>query len=128
LSSRRGRFDAEIWLRRDGDPREMTDIEADDQLGFKCDAVGCVVQIRGHPENTVTVAWSREASLDDCAATAILIDLTRGWQPPCDAAMLNVTRRFLDTEGAIAASVTGSSVEWTSVARERGDRPWSKTQ
>ena len=125
LSSRRGRFDAEIWLRRDGDAREIADIEPDDPLGFKCDSAGCLAQVLGQKQRIVAVAWSREALLDDCSNAAIVVDLTRGWQPPCEAAKLTVTRRLLQTEGAIAAQVTGNNVEWTSVARERGDRPWS---
>ncbi len=125
LSSRRGRFDAEIWLRRDGDAREIADIEADDRLGFKCDAAGCLAQVLGQKQRIVAVAWSREAILDDCPKAAIVVDLTRGWQPPCEAAMLTVTHRLLRSEGAIAAHVVDHNVTWTSVARERGDRPWS---
>lgn len=126
LSSRRGRFDAEIWLRRDGDPREIADLSTDDPLGFTCDAVGCVAEVLGDDARKIAVAWNREALLDDCSDALIIVDLTRGWHPPCDAAKLAVTRRLLQAEGAITAQIAGGAVQWTSVARERGDRPWSR--
>jgi competence protein ComEC len=124
LSSRRGRFDAEIWLRRDGDQREFADIRADDPMGFVCDATGCRAHVGGDPARSVLALWSIEALSEDCATTPIVIDLTRGWHPPCTAAKLFVNRSTLQREGAIAARFEDKAVVWTSVARERGDRPW----
>jgi competence protein ComEC len=124
LSSRRGRFDAEIWLRRDGDQREFADIRADHPMGFVCDATGCRAHVGGDPARSVLALWSIEALAEDCATTPIVIDLTRGWHPPCTAAKLFVNRSRLQREGAIAARFEGNAVTWTSVARERGDRPW----
>ena len=125
LSSRRGRFDAEIWLRRDGDQREVADIQPDEPYGFTCDAAGCITHIRGLPGRSLVVAWSGEALADDCRTATIVVDLTRGWRRPCTAAQLAVTRQTLNVEGAIAARLAGDTVSWTSVARERGDRPWT---
>lgn len=127
LSSRRGRFDAEIWLRRDGDIREFTDIEPDDPTGFACDAAGCIANVDGDPARKLAVAWTAEALTEDCATSAIVVDLTRGWHPPCSTAILAVTRRTLQREGAIAATFAVNRLEWTSVARVRGDRPWVAT-
>jgi hypothetical protein len=36
-------------------------------------------------------------------------------------------RQLLQIEGAIAARLEGGIIQWTSVARERGDRPWANT-
>jgi competence protein ComEC len=127
VSSRRGRFDAEIWLRRDGDSREFADVEPGDVDGFVCDAAGCVTRVDGDPARTLAVSWTAEALTEDCAASAILVDLTRGWHPPCSTPKLNVTQRLLQREGAIAATFAGNTLEWTSVARVRGNRPWVAT-
>lgn len=125
LTSRRGRFDAEIWLRRDGDPREVKDLVGDDPEGFRCDAAGCIAFVRGLPGNRLAVAWSGEAADADCKDATIVIDLTRGWHAPCETAQLYVTNRLLQTEGAIAARLHEGAVQWTSVTRERGARPWA---
>lgn len=124
LSSRRGRFDAEIWLRRDGDSRELPDIETSDPGGFTCDPAGCIANIRGNPAHRIVVAWSPEALAEDCSSATVVVDLTRGWHLPCATAKLRVTRRQLQAQGAIAAHINGNSISWTSAATVRGDRPW----
>ena len=124
LSSRRGRFDAEIWLRRDGDPREFADLPADDSDGFSCDAAGCRAHVGGDPARSVLALWSIEALSEDCAVSPIVIDLTRGWHPPCAATKLLVTRPMLERQGAISVRFVNNMVAWTSVAQVRGDRPW----
>ncbi len=127
LSSRRGRFDAEIWLRRDGDAREVNDAVPADGRGFACDDAGCIADVRGLPQHRVVIAWSGEAATDDCDGAVIVLDLRRGWGPGCERALLSLSRRTLDSEGAIAAWFDGAQVRWTSVARERGQRPWSSS-
>jgi competence protein ComEC len=124
LSSRRGRFDAEIWLRRDGDSRVIEDVQTGESGGFVCDAAGCKAQVNGNPANAVVIARSLDALVEDCKPGTIVVDLTRGWHPLCTNARLHVTRRMLQREGAIAASLNGDQIEWTSVARVRGERPW----
>jgi hypothetical protein len=71
------------------------------------------------------IAWSGEAASEDCDEAAIAVDLRRGWAPICDRAQLSLSRRTLSREGAIAVWFDGGRVRWTSVARERGLRPWS---
>jgi competence protein ComEC len=123
LSSRRGRFDAEIWLRRDGDSREVRDVKNEDGGGFVCDSVGCVASIAGR--GSLVVANNPEALVEDCATATVVVDLARGWRPPCVGPQLVVTRGFLRREGAIDLRLEGDGVTWTSVARERGVRPWT---
>lgn len=124
LSPRRGRFDAEIWLRRDGDEREVADVAKDDGGGFVCDSAGCVASIRGDLARVIAVARSPEAAAEDCATATVLVDLSRGWRQPCAGPALVVTSKMLRTEGAMAARLIEGGVEWQSVARDRGDRPW----
>lgn len=122
LSSRRGRFDAEIWLRRDGDSREVSAVTKDDEGGFVCDPAGCVARVAG--QMPVLVAFSAEALAEDCPDVAVVVDLARGWRPPCDVPHV-ITRALLWREGAIEMRLENGRVVWTSVARERGARPWA---
>ncbi len=123
LSSRRGRFDAEIWLRRDGDSREVSAVTKDDHGGFVCDAVGCVAHVGGR--SPLLVAFSAEALVEDCSRVAVVVDLARGWRPSCNGPQVLVTRGLLRREGAIEMRLEDGRVVWTSVARERGARPWA---
>jgi competence protein ComEC len=123
LSSRRGRFDAEIWLRRDGDAREVAAVTKDDEDGFTCDAVGCLAKVAGRVP--LLVAFSGEALVGDCSGAVVVVDLARGWRPPCDGPQILITRALLRREGAIEIRLEDSRVVWMSVARERGARPWA---
>lgn len=123
LSSRRGRFDAEIWLRRDGDSRAFSDVARDDDGGFACDSIGCVASIAGRAP--LAVAHNAEAVMEDCATAVVFVDLVRGSRPPCRGPQLVVTRGLLRREGAIDLRLDGDRIVWTSVARERGVRPWT---
>jgi competence protein ComEC len=125
LSPRRGRFDAEIWLRRDGDAREVKAAAEESSGGFACDNVGCAARIGGRADQLLVVAHSPEALVEDCAVASVVVDLARGWRPRCAGPALIVTRAMLRREGAIDVRLDGSNVAWTSVARERGERPWS---
>ena len=123
LSSRRGRFDAEIWLRRDGDSREVSAVTKDDESGFVCDPAGCVARVAGR--TPLLVAFSAEALVEDCPSVVVVVDLARGWRPPCDGPHVFVARGLLRREGAIEMRLEDGRVVWTSVARERGARPWT---
>lgn len=125
LSSRRGKFDAEIWLRRDGDSREVADLPRDDTDGFVCDSAGCLAPILGRKDQTILVAWSSEAIAEDCTNATIVIDMSRGWRDRCAGRALLVTPAMLSKEAAIAAALDGDVLSWTSVSRERGVRPWT---
>jgi competence protein ComEC len=125
LSLKRGRFDAEMWLRRDGDGREIAEVNKNSAGGFVCDGLGCIASIRGRPDNTIVIASSVESMIDDCARATIVVVTARGWVEPCAGPQLIVTGKFLKQEGALEARLVDDGIAWTSVARERGDRPWS---
>jgi competence protein ComEC len=128
LSPRRGRFDAEIWLRRDGDAREVKAAADEREGGFVCDSVGCLARIQGRKDRLLLVAHSAEALVEDCATAGVVVDLARGWRARCAGPALIITRAMLRREGAIDVRLDGSLVVWTSVARQRGERPWSATR
>jgi competence protein ComEC len=125
LSARRGRFDAEIWLRRDGDSREVASVAKERETGFVCDGAGCLAAIGGRHDHLLLAVLSAEALAEDCAKARIVVDLARGWRPPCVGPTLVVTQRLLRQEGAIEARLSDGRIVWTSVARERGQRPWT---
>ncbi|MCE9522243.1 MAG: hypothetical protein K8S25_07405, partial [Alphaproteobacteria bacterium] len=124
LSSRRGRFDAEMWLRRDGDAREIAEVQAVETGGFVCDGKGCIAAIRGRVDNLVVIAQTVEALVEDCAHATIVVVTARGWTKPCTGPQLIITPKLLANEGAIEARLAGKKLEWASVTRERGNRPW----
>ncbi len=125
VSSRRGRFDAEMWLRADGDSRDVGAAMKDKSAGFTCDNNGCLAEIGGRSDRLLAVSRTVESVVEDCTKAIVLVDLGRGWSPPCKKASLNVTRAFLETEGAVAVRLTDTGLSWTTVARERGNRLWS---
>jgi competence protein ComEC len=127
LSSRRGRFDAEIWVRRDGDSRDVADVARNREGGFVCDDAGCIARIGGRKDRLLLAASTGEAMAEDCATVTIVVDLARGWRPTCDGPALIITRKLLQQEGAIEVRIDESHVTWSSVARERGDRPWTRS-
>ena len=125
LSSRRDRFDAEIWLRSDGDSRDIGDAIRDQQHGFSCDDVGCTVPIGRHSNKLLIVVTSIEAALAACAKATVLVDLIRAWHSKCNRDILLIDQNTIHTEGAISVKYSNGNVSWTSVARNRGLRPWS---
>lgn len=124
MSPRKGRFDVEIWLRRDGDARQISDAARLGRDGFACDPAGCVASVRGRA--MVSVAQDAEALAEDCATADVVIDFGRGWRPRCDSPQIILTRGLLKREGAVEMHLQDDGrLTWTSVARERGVRPWT---
>ena len=124
LSARRGVFGAEQWLKRDADAREVKDATGGDDI-LACDDAGCTAKINGRDDRRLLYARTAEAFHDDCEAAAIVIDQTRGWHAPCGEPVLQINSKLLRREGALAVSFSGNKITWTSVARERGRRPWT---
>ena len=70
-------------------------------------------------------AHTADALHEGCEDAAIIIDQTRGWRPPCGEPLQVISTRLLRREGAIALSLKGDAINWTSVERQRGVRPWT---
>ena len=115
---RRGRFQAESWLRIDGDERTLR--EAQDQNTMRCDDLKCSAQLRGG--DLLIVSYAAEAN-GSCIAADILVS-ARTPQKACAPDALVFGPKLLEKEGAITLWRTTSGWQWTSVARTRGHRPW----
>jgi competence protein ComEC len=126
LSSRRGRFDVEMWMRADGDPRDVADAMKAHDNTFDCDEAGCIAVIGSNPSNRLVVSRTPQSLADDCIRATVLIDFVRGTHPVCKSPQLTVTPQLLWRTGAIAVHLHGTKLTWTTVADERGLRPWSQ--
>lgn len=115
------KFDAEVWLRRDGLtestawPREGK--SADGMLS--CDPQGCLYRSGGH---TVVLAKSRDALAEDCRLADIVI--TSDPAPKGCRAPIVIDRWRLLRGGAHALYLSGPEPRVETVAAERGFRPW----
>ena len=127
LSSRRGVFGSQQWLKRDADVRAVDAAKGGDDI-FACDASGCVAKIDGRDDRRVLYARVPDALHEGCEDAAIIIDQTRGWRPPCGEPLLVISTKLLHHEGAVALSLKGEAITWTSVERQRGIRPWTAQQ
>jgi competence protein ComEC len=124
LSSRvAGRFDASIWLRRDGRleggvwPREGKGAGG----LLDCDRSGCLYRAKGR---TVALARARQALTEDCAVADVVISADPA--PRACSAKLVVDLWRLRREGAHQIWLSPGTVRVATVAAERGDRPWTK--
>jgi competence protein ComEC len=125
LSARRGVFGAEQWLKRDADARDVKEARGGADI-FACDTAGCIAKINGRDDRRVLYARTADAFHDGCEDASIIIDQTHGWRPPCGTPLLVASPKLLRQEGAIALTLDGDKISWTSVTRERGLRPWTR--
>lgn len=123
LSARRGAFGSEQWLKRDADPRAVRDAKGGDDV-FVCDAARCTANIDGRDDRKVLYALAPAAFANGCEGVAVVIDETVEDHKACSTARLTISTDLLEREGAVAVSFSGQNLRWTSVARERGFRPW----
>ncbi|EWY42155.1 competence protein ComEC [Skermanella stibiiresistens SB22] len=124
LSSRiAGRFDASIWLRRDGRleggvwPREGKGAGG----LLDCDRSGCLYRAKGR---TVALARVRQALTEDCGVADVVISADPA--PRACSAKLVVDLWRLRREGAHQIWLSPGAMRVATVAAERGDRPWTK--
>jgi competence protein ComEC len=114
-------FELARWLEHDGDARPPQ--EAARAAGFRCDAAGCTVEVRGA---TVAVARHAAAVRDDCQRAGILV-LPLPRPAGCARPRLVLDIFTLRAAGTHAIYVTpGADLRVETVAAERGNRPWSR--
>lgn len=120
VGSRRPAFELIRWLEHEGDTRAPG--EAIKASGFRCDAVGCRISVKGV---IVSVARHPAALSDDCRQAKILISSfanPRGCNGPAVLIDFFAVRRggthaiYIEDDGHIRVET---------VAQSRGDRPWS---
>jgi competence protein ComEC len=111
-------YSADNWLLADGDERSAGG--AADETVFRCDALGCIGEVKG---KIVALVRHPAALEEDCRRAHIVIaPFTVGKK--CRAARVIVDRRLLRSEGAHALYIEGLSIRAVSVAAARGKRPW----
>ena len=128
-SGRAAKFEAEIWLRRDGWSTSEINMKragwpprgASPDGVLRCDAEGCLYRRAGR-----TVAFLRRpgAQGEDCAAADVVVaafQISRR----C-AAGLVLDAKALRERGAHALYIRGEGVFVRTVNEERGNRPWTR--
>lgn len=141
LPARKSKFELGRWLEHDGDGRAPH--EASDAQAFKCDSVGCVARLKGM---RLAVARHPAAIAQDCAQADIVVLNVPRPQRGCDARATVIDvfdvwgqgahALYLEPaaggEGPLGAAGSGREaqriIRIDTVARHRGDRPWSQTR
>ena len=127
LPARQSKYEVERWLEHDGDGRAAAD--AQKGAAFRCDAIGCVAQVKGA---RVAVAKHSAAIVDDCAAARIVV-LNQPRPDFCETSALVVDFFDVWREGTHAIYIDADpqnadappNVRVDTVAAHRGERPWS---
>jgi competence protein ComEC len=115
-------YSAEIWLRRDGDAREVVAALAKPGQGVRCDELGCVATLTNG--QTVAAVSRYEALSEDCASSNIVISAIPT-RRRCKGPRLVIDRFDLSRNGGYAIWLTDTPYIET-VEGERGQRPWSQ--
>src|SRR5262249_47421758 len=92
---------------------------------FTCDASACIASLNGRTDRRVLYTLKADALATACTPAEIIIDQANAVLPTCTQPQLLISPEFLRREGAIALTASGQTIKWTSVARERGHRPWT---
>lgn len=120
-SSRRARFNAEIWLRADGDTREVGEAVASVLSPFDCTRGPCMAEARdGRRVALVRTDGELEHACRHAHIVVARIEVTR----PCTNPELLVDSRSLARSGAVAVQLTTAGLQVVTVAERRGNRPW----
>ena len=123
LAGRSDQFDLGRWLERDGDGRPPVSVADTTQSGslFKCDANGCVANVKGRQ---LAVPRHASALRDDCARAGILV-LRHARPKECAPAALVIDAHALRHAGAHAIRLQGAEIAVTTVAGLHGRRLWT---
>ncbi|HVP85795.1 MAG TPA: ComEC/Rec2 family competence protein [Rhizomicrobium sp.] len=114
-------YAAEIWLRRDGDAREVQQAIAKPGQGVRCDELGCIATLAS---GETVAAIARSEALEDCASADILISAVPT-RRRCEGPKLVIDRFDLAKNGGYAIWLKdGAQIQ--TVEGERGQRPWSQ--
>lgn len=130
-SARAGKYAAERWLLKFGDPATFK--EAVSRRGFSCDEFGCTIQMKGRHE----VALVRHPAIlaEECARATIVV-VTFVFREPCPSAHRVITLKDLGHHGVHALFLGRSEPNvregqakqkvYQKTARSHpGNRPWT---
>jgi competence protein ComEC len=114
-------YSAAEWLKRDGDGRTSLQAEANIAQGVRCDAYGCIAQMRGN--TPVAITLRRDALAEDCAVAGIVVSALPA-RRQCRGPKLIIDRFDVSRNGAYAVWL-GEKMRVETVQENRGVRPWS---
>ncbi len=118
LYPRRARYEQEIWLRRDGDRRELSDARGT----FPCDALGCTVRLSNGW--LLSYAAEPEALIDDCQLADVLVTPVPV-RIHCPRPRIIIDYYALREGGAHSLSFTDEGIDVRRAEDTRRGRPWS---
>jgi competence protein ComEC len=112
-------FQAEQWLRADGDSREIRQLSG---LGSACDKLGCAARLADG--SVLALDMSNSAFEEDCLRADIVITPLRA--PASCVAPLILDRQRLEATGAVTLRFAGDTYAMTTSRSPDEDRPWSR--
>ena len=112
-------FEAEQWLRADGDGREARALLA---LGTYCDKLGCVGRL--FDGSALALVMQQAAFEEDCLRADIIVSPHKA--PASCAAPLIFDRAGLESSGAVTLRITGNGFAVSPARSPDEDRPWSR--
>lgn len=120
LAQRGTMFELSRWLEHDGDARNAREV-ANAQQGFRCDASGCTVSVKG-----MLIAITRQpaAFADDCARARLLV-MTLPRPASCLPKGKTIDLYDLRDKGTHSIRIDGGQISMITVADVRGVRPWT---
>jgi competence protein ComEC len=121
LRPAKDKYSASEWLKRDGDDHSLDAVVATSADGVSCDAVGCVAKAAGGWR--VADAIRPDALTEDCANADVVVSAVPA-RLACKGPKLVVDIYDISRSNGYAVWL-GPKLEFESVERERGLRPWS---
>lgn len=118
---RRGRFEREMWLRREGHDAWGTFADDGAAAGLACDRLGCIFRAAAM---TIAVIVDERALAEDCRAADVLISAVPV-RRYCPRPRLVIDRFDVWRYGAHAVWLDAAGPRAISVAQIRGERPWA---
>lgn len=120
-SARKARFDAQMWLRADGDMRDLSDALASRNSAFACGHGLCLARV-GNAGPWVALA-APDAMGVACRKAALVIVAGEA-TGPCSSDVTLIDQPTLSRTGAIAIHLNGNAMKIRSASDVRGQRPW----
>jgi competence protein ComEC len=120
-SARKARFDAEMWLRADGDSRDLSSALASRNSAFACGHGLCLARL-GDAGPLVALA-APDATRVACRKASLVI-VTGEAADRCKSNVTQIDQATLSRTGAIAIHLNGNAMKITSASDVRGKRPW----